>query len=116
MLRSDNVVEYTSNEFKGFYMEVEIKRELTLLYNPQQNGIVERKNRTIVGATNVMIHDQGLPMFLWVEACNTTIYLQNRSPHKAMEDKILQEAFTGVKPEVSHLRIFGSLVYVRIPS
>lgn len=50
------------------------------MYNPQQNGVVEWKNRAIVGAAKAMLHDQDLPWFLWVEACNTTLYLQNRSP------------------------------------
>lgn len=44
-------------------------------YNPQQNGVDERKNWSIVGATKAILHDQGLPMFLWVDACNTTIFL-----------------------------------------
>jgi hypothetical protein len=54
-----------------------------------------------------MIHDRDLPMFLWAKACNTEVYIQNRSPHKVLEDKTLEEAFTGVKPEVGHFRIFG---------
>lgn len=55
-------------------------------------------------------------MFLWAKACNTTMYLQNRSPHKALEDITLEEAFIGVKPKVNHLRIFINPVYVHIPS
>jgi hypothetical protein len=54
-----------------------------------------------------MLHDQDLPMMLWAEVCNTTIYVQNKSPHKILEDKTLEEAFTGVKLEIGHLRIFG---------
>ena len=49
--------------------------------NPQQNGEVERKNRSIVGEVEAMFHDQGLLMFLWAEACNTLVFLQNKSPH-----------------------------------
>ena len=66
---------YTSTEFNDFCKEVGIKRELTFPYNPQQNGVVERKNRTIVEAAKAMIHDQSLPMFLWVEASRTTVYV-----------------------------------------
>ena len=62
ILRSDNGGEYTSTEFNDFY-KVGIKRELTIPYNPQQNGVAERKNRTIVEAGKAMIHDQILPMF-----------------------------------------------------
>jgi len=62
VLRSDNGGEYTSKEFIEFCGREGIKRELNVPYNPQQNGVVERKNRTIIGTTRSMIHDQGLPM------------------------------------------------------
>jgi hypothetical protein len=62
-----------------------------------------------------MIHDQDLPMVLWVEACNTTVYVQNMSPHKVLEDKNLEEAFFGVKLEIGHFRIFGCPIYIHVP-
>ena len=55
--RSDNGGEFTSNEFKELYKKSGIKRELSTLYNPQQNGITERKNRTIMEAARAMLHD-----------------------------------------------------------
>ena len=67
-LRSDNGGEFISGEFKDFCSAKRIRRELIALHNPQQNGVVERKNRTIVGAARTMLHDQGLPIHLWVEA------------------------------------------------
>jgi transposase InsO family protein len=115
VLRSDNGGEYTSNDFKDFCKEAGIKRELTVSYNPQQNGVAERKNRSIISSAKAMIHDQGLPMFLWAEACNTTVYLQNMSPHRILGDKTPEEAFTGVKPEIGHFRIFGCPVYIHVP-
>jgi hypothetical protein len=54
-------------------------------------------------------------MFFWAETCNTTIYIYNRCPHKILEDKTPKEAFIGVKPEVSHFRMFGCLVYIHVP-
>ena len=63
-LRSDNGGEYTSKEFEAFCKDVEIKRELTTPYNPQQNGVAERKNKTIMEAVKTMIYDQDLPMHL----------------------------------------------------
>ena len=56
-------------------MEVGIRREFTVPYNPQQNRVAERKNRSIIGAAKAMLHDQELLLFLWVEACNTVVYL-----------------------------------------
>jgi transposase InsO family protein len=68
ILKSDNGGEYTSKEFVNFCKDVGIKRELTTPYNPQQNGVAERMNRTIMEAVKIMIHDQDLPMCLWAEA------------------------------------------------
>jgi len=80
-LRSDNGGEYVSQEFNDFYAAEGIKQELTTPHNPQRNGVAERNSKTIIGATRAILHDQGLPLHLWAEAFNTTIYLQNRSPH-----------------------------------
>jgi hypothetical protein len=116
VLRSDNGGEYTSKEFMDFCAGEGIRRELTVPYNPQQNGVAERKNRAIVGAARAMLHDQGLPLFLWAEACYTAVYLQNRSPHKAVGSMTPEEAFSGKKPEVGHFRIFGCTTYSYVPS
>jgi hypothetical protein len=115
ILRSDNGGEFTSDDFKAFCREVGIKRELSTPYNPQQNGVAERKNRTIMEAVKAMIHDQDLPMHLWAEATRTVVYVQNKSPHRALGNKTPEEMFTGEKPEVSHLQIFGCPVYVHVP-
>ena len=72
---SDNGGELTSNELKELCKDSGIKRELSTPYNPQQNGIVERKNRTIMEAARVMLHDQDLPMHLWTEAARTVVYV-----------------------------------------
>jgi transposase InsO family protein len=98
VLRSNNGGEYTSNEFKDFCKEAGIKRELTTTYNSQQNGVAERKNKSIVEAAKAMIHDQSLPMHLWAKASSTTVYVQNRSPHKILGNKTPEELFTGKKP------------------
>jgi hypothetical protein len=114
-LRSNNGGEYTSKCFTDFYIETRIKREDIVPYNPQQNGVTERKNMSIVEATKAMIHDQSLPMFLWAEASMTAAYVQNRNPHKILKNITPEEAFTGVKPEVGHFGIFGCLVYIHVP-
>ena len=113
-LRSDNGIEYTSKEFEAFCKDAGIKRELTTPYNPQQNGVVERKNITIMEVVKTMIYDQDLPMHLWAEAARTAVYVQNRISHSALGFKTPKEMFTRKKPEVSHLKIFGCPVYVDI--
>ena len=77
IFRSYNKGEFTSNEFKDFRKEARIKRELTTPYNPQQN-VVERKNRSMMEVVKAMIHDQDLPMHLWVEATKIALYVQNK--------------------------------------
>jgi hypothetical protein len=114
VLRSDNGGEYNSNDFKDFCKEAGIKRELTVSYNPEQNGVADRKNRSIIGSAMAMIHDQELPMILWAEACNRTMYVQNMSPHRILGNKTSEEEFSGVKPEIGHLKIFGCPVYIHV--
>jgi transposase InsO family protein len=75
VLRTDNGGEYTSKEFMDFCAGENIRRELTIPYNPQQNGVAERKNMAIFGAATTMLHDQGMPLFLWAEACYIAVYL-----------------------------------------
>ena len=114
ILRSDNGGKYTSEEFVNFCRDVGIKRELTTPYNPQQNGVAERKNRTIMEVVKTMIHDQDLTMCLWAEASMISIYVQNWLSHSALGFKTLEEMFTRNKPEVSHLKIFGCPIFIHI--
>ena len=62
-----------------------------------------------------MFHDQDLPMHLWVEAVRTAVYVQNRTPHRVLENKTPEEVFFDKKPKVNHLRIFGCPMYIHIP-
>lgn len=114
-LRIDNGKEYTSEIFKEFCMSAGIKREFTVAYNPQQNRIAERKNRTIVEAAKAMLLDQNIETSFWTEASRTAVYIQNRCPHSHLDNKTPEEAFTGIKPDISHFRIFGCLVYIHVP-
>ena len=68
----------------------------------------------ILGATRAMLHDQGLPIHLWAKACNTAVYLQNRCPHRLLGMSTPEEDFTSKKPNISHLKIFGSSVYIHV--
>jgi hypothetical protein len=114
VFRTDNGKEFDSFKYDELCRASGIKRELTVPYNPQQNGVAERKNRTICEAARAMMHDQNLPLSLWAEAASIAVYIQNRCPHKAFEAKNPEEVFTGCKPSIDHLRIFGSPVYIHI--
>lgn len=83
-------------------------------HNPQQNDVAKRKNHSIVGAAWEMLHGQGLPLHLWVEACNLAIYLQNQSPHWILGMITLEDACFGRKLNVSHFMIFGAFVYCHV--
>jgi hypothetical protein len=62
-----------------------------------------------------MIHDQSLPMNLWVESCMKIVYVQNKTPHQILKSITPKEAFIGLKPEIGHFRISGCLVYFHVP-
>ena len=62
-----------------------------------------------------MLHDQDIPMHLWHEVARTPVYVQNRTPHRVLENKTIEEVFSSKKPEVNHLRIFDCPVYIHIP-
>lgn len=62
-----------------------------------------------------MLHDQGLPLFLWAKASNTVVYLQNKSPHHVLRNVTPEEDFSGKKPDVGHFRIFGCFTYSYVP-
>ena len=108
VLRSDNGGEYTSKEFDGFCRQEGIRRQLTVPYTPEQNKVAERKNRSIVGVARAMLHDQSLPFFLWAEACSTVVYLQNRSPHRAVGN--MTHLRSALQARSLKLAIFGYLV------
>ncbi|KAL6287822.1 hypothetical protein ACE6H2_012212 [Prunus campanulata] len=115
-LRSDRGGEYTSQDFSKFCEEMGIERQLTVAYSPQQNGVAERKNRTVMEMARTMMHEKKIPLKFWGEAVNTAVYLQNRSPTSALDNTTPFEQFSGRKPGVKHLRIFGSLCYIHVPS
>lgn len=114
-LRTDRGGEFTSNEFADFCLKNGIQRQLTAAYTPQHNGVAERKNRTIMEMARSMLQTKNLPNIFWGEAVATTIYILNRSPTKEVPNLTPKEAWSGHKPSVAHLRVFGCLAYVHIP-
>jgi hypothetical protein len=114
-LRTCNGGEYTPKEFIAFYKLAGIRRELTIPHNPQQTGVAKRKNRSIEETVKALLNDQDLSMFLWGEEAMTTIYIQNKIHHRILKDMTPEEAFSGKKPNIENLRIFGCQVYSHIP-
>ncbi len=112
--RSNNGGEFVSKKFDNFLHECGIQRQTSAPYTPQQNGVAERANRTIMECVRSMIPTQGLDLEFWAEAVNTVVYIKNQCPTKAFESKTPQEAWTGRKPNVSHLRVFGCKAFAHI--
>ena len=92
------------------------KRKFTTIYTPQQNGIVERKNRTIMEMTRSMMKVKHLPNEYWVEFVACAVYILNRSSTKSVKDKVPQKAWSNKKNNVSHLRVFGCTMYAHVPN
>lgn len=113
-LRTDRGGEFVSADFNVFCEENGICRELTAPYTPEQNGVAERKNRTVVEMARSMIQAKGLPIYFWAEAVATAVYLLNLSPTKAVRNQTPFEAWTGRKPTVSHLKVFGCIAYALV--
>ncbi|KAM1709691.1 hypothetical protein ACFXTN_000166 [Malus domestica] len=114
-LRSDRGGEFTSTEFNAFCESIGMERQLTVSYTPQQNGVAKRKNRTIVEMAKSMLHEKDLPYKLWGEAVNTTVYLLNRCPTSALNCVTPFEAYSGRRPGIKHLKVFGAACYSLIP-
>ena len=113
-LRSDNGGEYVSKPFQDICELKGIKRELTAPYNPPQNGVAERMNRTIREKVSSMLSNANLPNGIWAEALATTIHLINRSPNKVLDMKLPEENWSRKPPSYKHLRFFGCETYCHI--
>ena len=117
ILRTDNGGEYTSKEFHNFCSEKGIQRQFSLPGTPQQNGVSERMNRTLSEMARTVMCHANLPQKLWAELINTAAYLRNRSPTSSLNnDSTPYEIWFGRKPNVGHLRVIGSKVFVHIPA
>ncbi|GKE29326.1 retrovirus-related pol polyprotein from transposon TNT 1-94, partial [Tanacetum coccineum] len=110
-VRTDNGTEFVNKDLIDYYENVGITHEKTVPRTPQQNGVVERRNRTLVEAARTMLIFSKAPLFLWAEAVATACYTQNRSLIHTLHDKTPYELVHDKKPDLSFLRIFGALCY-----
>jgi transposase InsO family protein len=108
-LRTNNRGEHVNNNFTSYCTTQGIQMQHTIPYTPWQNGVVERKNRTLKEMANCMIQSKGLSLKYWEESINCENYIVNRTPTKALKNITSKEAWTKIKPNVSHFHVFGSI-------
>ena len=113
-LRTDRGGEFTSRNFQDYCSNNGIRRHLTAPYTPQQNGVVERRNRTLMEMTRNMLKAMNVPNYMWGEAVRHATYLINRVPTRALKNQTPYESFKGRKPSIGHIRVFGCLAYAKL--
>ncbi|GJX26097.1 putative ribonuclease H-like domain-containing protein [Tanacetum coccineum] len=107
IIRCDNGTEFKNHAINDFYAKKRIKREFSVARTPQQNGVAERKNRTLIKAARTMLTDSLLPIPFWVEAVNTACYVLNRVLVTKPQNKTPYELLIGKSPSISLMRPFG---------
>lgn len=110
-IRSDNGKEFKNASFSEYCAVYGITQQFTTPYSSNQNGIAERLNLTIFNGVRTLLHDSELPTSLWDEAAMNMAYTRNRSPTSANTNSTPYELFHGLKPDVSHLQIFGATCF-----
>ena len=115
ILRTDNGGEYTSTVFENYLVANGVIHEKSIPKTPEQNGIAERLNRTLLERVRTMLSHSQLAHSFWAEALSTAVYVRNRCPTKLL-NITPYEALLGNKPDISHLRVFGCNAYAHIPS
>lgn len=111
-LRFDRGGEFMNNKFTAYLNFYGILRDLSTARNLQQNGVVERKYKSVVNTTDSMLIDGKLSTFLWAEAARTIVNLMNSTPTRFNEHVTLEEVFTGIKPNLERLRVCGYVTHI----
>jgi transposase InsO family protein len=111
-IRNDNGTEFKNTEVEDYLDEEGIKHEFLAPYTPQQNGVAERKNRTLIEMARIMLDEYKTLDQFWAEAINTVCHATNRfCLHKHLK-KTSYELLTDNKPNVFYFRVFGSKCYI----
>ena len=115
-LQTDNGGEYISKEFEAYLKSKRIFHEMSVPHSPEQNGVAERMNRTLVESARSTLSRAGLSNRYWAEAVATAAYIRNCTPTAAFkEDQTPYERWYGKRPNVSHLKVFGCMALAHIP-
>jgi transposase InsO family protein len=113
-IRSDNGAVLKNLQVEEYLEEEGIKHEFSAPYTPQQNGVVERKNRTLIDVARTMLGEFKTPERFWSEAVNTACHAINWLYLHRLLKKTSYELLTGNKPNVSYFRVFGSKCYILV--
>ncbi|GKE47446.1 retrovirus-related pol polyprotein from transposon TNT 1-94 [Tanacetum coccineum] len=110
-MRTDNGTEFVNKDLSDYYESIGITHEKTVPRTPQQNGVVERRNHTLVEAPRTMLIFSMAPLFLWAEAVAIVCYTKNRSLIHTLHDKTPYELMDEKKPDLSFFHVFRALCY-----
>ena len=113
-LRTDNGMEFCEGDFEEFCKNEGIVRHRTVRMTPQQNGVAERMNRTLLERARCMISNAGLTKDFWAEAINMACYVVNRAPSAALNFKTPEEVWSGTPADYSDFKIFGCPAYMHV--
>ena len=113
-LRTDNGMEFCEGDFEEFCKNEGIVRHRTVRMTPQQNGVAERMNRTLLERARCMISNAGLTKDFWAEAINMACYVVNRAPSAALNFKTPEEVWSGTPADYFDLKIFGCPTYMHV--
>ncbi|KAJ9561128.1 hypothetical protein OSB04_006288 [Centaurea solstitialis] len=111
-IRSDHGTEFKNSTLETFFDQKGISQNFSSVRTPQQNGVVERRNRTLIEAARSMLSEANLATQFWAEAVNTACYTQNRSLIVKRFRRTPYELFRNRKPSIEHLHIFGCVCYI----
>ncbi|GKD13993.1 retrovirus-related pol polyprotein from transposon TNT 1-94 [Tanacetum coccineum] len=110
-IRTDNGTEFVNRTLHSYYESVSISHETSVARSPQHNGVIERRNRTLLEAARIMLIYAKAPLFLWAEVVATACYTQNQSIIQCRHGKTPYELLHDRKPDLSYLHVFGALYY-----
>nr|GFC52143.1 retrovirus-related Pol polyprotein from transposon TNT 1-94 [Tanacetum cinerariifolium] len=111
IIRTDNGTEFKNQVLKEYFDSVGITHQMSSVQTPQQNGVVERRNRMLVEAARTMLIFSRVLLFLWAEAIATACFTQNRSIIHRHFNKTPYELINGRRPDISFLHVFGASCY-----
>nr|GEU32776.1 hypothetical protein [Tanacetum cinerariifolium] len=112
IVRTDRGTEFLNKTLHAFFKEERIEHQICTARTPEQNGVVERRNHTLVEVAQTMLSTSKLPLFFWAEAIATAYYTQNKSLIIPTHDKTAYHIINDRKPSIKHLQIFGCICYL----